>query len=80
MSAVTRLFAPSTGNGIGDVCENDFDKDGVEDKEDVCPYDPLISRTDFRKHKIVILDPQTIQQGQPLWIVNKKVNSYSFFQ
>ena len=32
----------------GAKCENDYDGDGQEDGEDVCPGNPSITQTDFR--------------------------------
>ena len=32
----------------GAACENDYDGDGQEDGEDVCPGNPSITQTDFR--------------------------------
>ena len=36
------------GNGRGDVCENDFDGDGISDLVDNCPNNGKITGTDFR--------------------------------
>ena len=32
----------------GKACYNDYDGDGVEDHDDVCPENPKIQYTDFR--------------------------------
>jgi len=37
-----------TENGIGDICEGDFDFDKVPDYLDNCPNNSLIFSTDFR--------------------------------
>lgn len=37
-----------SGDGVGDVCDKDFDKDGTPDISDVCPNNSLVYRTDFR--------------------------------
>lgn len=38
--------ADSNGDGIGDVCEDDFDNDGVDDSVDNCPTIPNSSQSD----------------------------------
>ena len=65
------------GNGFGDACEGDFDQDGFADKDDVCPCNPNISRTDFTKSKVVILEPHENDDIQPVFRVNEKVSAGS---
>ena len=47
-----------TGNGIGDVCEDDFDGDGAENKVDFAPHNRLLSKIDFSRYIMVNLDPR----------------------
>jgi len=47
MSNVVIATVFSSGDSYGDACFEDFDGDGVQDKDDVCPVNPKISRTDF---------------------------------
>uniref|UniRef100_A0A3Q2V2D4 Thrombospondin 3a n=1 Tax=Haplochromis burtoni TaxID=8153 RepID=A0A3Q2V2D4_HAPBU len=56
-------------NGIGDVCENDFDNDAVMDLFDVCPESAEVTLTDFRAYQTVILDPEGDAQIDPNWVV-----------
>ena len=37
----------TNGNGVGDVCEVDFDNDGIGITTDNCPNNGLISNVDF---------------------------------
>lgn len=37
-----------TGNKVGDVCEDDFDNDGVSNRMDICPRNPAINATNFK--------------------------------
>lgn len=72
MNNFINFIQPSIGNGVGDVCENDKDGDGVIDIEDVCPENALISSTDFRKLDLVRLDPHGIAQLDPNWVVRHR--------
>ena len=66
----------SSGNGVGDMCETDFDNDSVNDLIDVCPESAEVTLTDFRAFQTVILDPEGDTQIDPNWIVlNKVINS-----
>lgn len=60
-------------NGIGDVCENDFDNDAVIDLFDVCPESAEVTLTDFRAYQTVILDPEGDAQIDPNWVVLNQV-------
>jgi len=42
-------------DGTGDVCENDFDGDGVVDAEDACPNNKEIKKANFNNYKTVKL-------------------------
>ena len=61
-----------SGNGRGDLCENDFDGDGILDFEDACMDNALITRTDFSKFDKVKLDPRGDAQVDPNWVVRHK--------
>lgn len=63
----------SPGNGVGDVCEEDFDNDTVVDQLDVCPESAEVTLTDFRAYQTVILDPEGDAQIDPNWVVLNKV-------
>lgn len=63
------------GNGVGDVCENDFDNDAVLDFIDVCPESAEVTLTDFRAYQTVILDPEGDAQIDPNWVVLNQVKS-----
>lgn len=60
-------------NGVGDVCENDFDNDAVMDLIDVCPESAEVTLTDFRAYQTVILDPEGDAQIDPNWVVLNQV-------
>ncbi|XP_017368963.1 thrombospondin-3 isoform X5 [Cebus imitator] len=57
------------GNGVGDVCEDDFDNDAVVDPLDVCPESAEVTLTDFRAYQTVVLDPEGDAQIDPNWVV-----------
>lgn len=61
------------GNGIGDVCEDDFDNDTVDDPLDVCPESAEVTLTDFRAYQTVVLDPEGDAQIDPNWVVLNQV-------
>ena len=63
----------SSGDTNGDACIEDFDGDGVHDKEDVCPTNPKITRTDFSVYQTIAIDSVGSEQHKPFWKVNKKV-------
>lgn len=60
-------------NGVGDVCEDDFDNDAVMDLVDVCPESAEVTLTDFRAYQTVILDPEGDAQIDPNWVVLNQV-------
>lgn len=61
------------GNGVGDVCEDDFDNDAVADPLDVCPESAEVTLTDFRAYQTVVLDPEGDAQIDPNWVVLNQV-------
>ena len=66
-----------TGNGVGNVCENDFDNDTIIDTIDVCPENAEVTLTDFREYQTVVLDPEGDAQIDPNWVVLDQVKSQS---
>lgn len=62
-----------SGDSYGDACFDDFDGDGVQDKDDVCPINPQISRTDFSVYQALSFDAAGSEQEKPLWKVSKQV-------
>ncbi len=62
-----------TGDGIGNVCENDFDNDTFSDIIDVCPENAEVTLTDFRTYQTVVLDPEGDAQIDPNWMVLNQV-------
>ena len=64
-----------SGDSYGDACFEDFDGDGVQDKDDVCPVNPKISRTDFSVYQTLNFDAAGSEQDKPLWKVSKQVNT-----
>lgn len=70
-SALTGHMFP--GNGVGDVCEEDFDNDTVVDQLDACPESAEVTLTDFRAYQTVILDPEGDAQIDPNWVVLNQV-------
>lgn len=64
----------SSANGVGDVCENDFDNDAVMDLVDVCPESAEVTLTDFRAYQTVVLDPEGDAQIDPNWVVLNQVS------
>ena len=71
----SNTFGISLGDTSGDACVDDFDGDGVPDKEDVCPTNPKITKTGFLEYKTLIFDSSGSIQDKPFWKVNKKVNT-----
>ena len=67
------MFVCPSANGVGDVCENDFDNDAVMDLIDVCPESAEVTLTDFRAYQTVILDPEGDAQIDPNWVVLNQV-------
>lgn len=57
---------------------DDFDGDGVPDKEDVCPTNPKITRSDFLEYTTLEFDRDRGGQDKPFWKVNKKVNTLPY--
>ncbi|KAM9251451.1 LOW QUALITY PROTEIN: thrombospondin-4-like [Cariama cristata] len=55
---VSWAFRSCFSDGVGDVCESDFDQDTVIDQIDVCPENAEITLTDFRAYQTVVLDPE----------------------
>lgn len=71
---VTASVFPS-GDSYGDACFKDFDGDGVQDKDDVCPVNPKISRTDYSVYQTLNFDAAGSEQDKPSWKVSKQVNT-----
>lgn len=69
---LTVLFNFS-GDGVGDICESDFDQDKVIDRIDNCPENAEITLTDFRAYQTVVLDPEGDAQIDPNWVVLNQV-------
>ena len=71
------------GDGVGDKCQDDYDGDGVVDTEDECPDNKLISKTDFRTGKVVILAADDQKSHKPPhWVFRDQVGippSFFFF-
>ena len=51
----------------------DYDGDGVKNSRDVCPYNKLISKTNFQDYFIVKLDPEGTSQIDPVWLFSDQV-------
>ncbi len=60
------LFIP--GDGVGDVCEDDYDMDKVPNYLDNCPNNSKIYSTDFTTYQTVVLDPEGDSQIDPNWV------------
>ena len=72
--SVSRSVPPCvSGNGVGDVCEKDFDNDTIVDTIDVCPENAEVTQTDFREYQTVVLDPEGDAQIDPNWVVLNQV-------
>lgn len=73
----TDLIPFWTDDGVGDVCELDFDQDNTIDRIDNCPENAEITLTDFRAYQTVVLDPEGDAQIDPNWVVlNQVTHSY----
>lgn len=66
-----------SGDGVGNLCEEDFDRDMVIDRIDVCPENAEVTLTDFRAFQTVVLDPEGDAQIDPNWIVLNQVGQCS---
>lgn len=64
-----------SGDGVGDICEADFDQDQVIDRIDVCPENAEVTLTDFRAYQTVVLDPEGDAQIDPNWVVLNQVSA-----
>lgn len=60
-------------DGVGDICESDFDQDKVIDRIDSCPENAEVTLTDFRAYQTVVLDPEGDAQIDPNWVVLNQV-------
>lgn len=72
----TQISCPSLhypDDGVGDICESDFDQDKVIDRIDNCPENAEITLTDFRAYQTVVLDPEGDAQIDPNWVVLNQV-------
>lgn len=61
-----------SGNGIGDICEDDYDADKVPNYMDNCPNNSKIFSTDFTTYQTVVLDPEGESQIDPHWVNDKE--------
>ncbi len=68
---MTSLVLPAA-DGVGDVCQDDYDGDGVVDSEDVCPKNNKISEVDFSNMMEVNLDPNR-DKNKPVWSTDREV-------
>ncbi|MGH0129964.1 UNVERIFIED_CONTAM: hypothetical protein FKN15_055827 [Acipenser sinensis] len=64
-----RIPTVTIRDGVGNICEHDFDNDTVIDTIDVCPENAEITLTDFRAYQTVVLDPEGDAQIDPYWVV-----------
>ena len=55
-------------NYVGDLCELDFDGDGVVNALDTCPNNKEITATNYKDNLILILDPND-NTTEPAWMV-----------
>lgn len=72
-------FHFSSDDGVGDVCESDFDQDKVIDRIDNCPENAEVTLTDFRAYQTVVLDPEGDAQIDPNWVVLNQVCSQNTY-
>lgn len=72
MLSLTPVCCPSD-DGVGDICESDFDQDKVIDRIDNCPENAEVTLTDFRAYQTVVLDPEGDAQIDPNWVVLNQV-------
>lgn len=63
---------PFTGDGVGDICQDDYDLDKVPNYLDNCPNNSKIFSTDFRTYQTVVLDPEGESQIDPNWVIYNK--------
>lgn len=71
-----KSFLIFLGDGVGNVCEKDFDNDTIVDTIDVCPENAEVTLTDFREYQTVVLDPEGDAQIDPNWVVLNQVGSF----
>lgn len=68
------LVSCPSDDGVGDICESDFDQDKVIDRIDSCPENAEVTLTDFRAYQTVVLDPEGDAQIDPNWVVLNQVS------
>ena len=78
--SITAPLFPHSDDGVGDICEADFDQDQVIDRIDVCPENAEITLTDFRAYQTVVLDPEGDAQIDPNWVVLNQVHITRWWQ
>ena len=61
-----------SGDGRGDICQDDQDGDDIMDFMDNCPNNSKIYATDFRTYQTVVLDPHGDSQIDPNWVIYNK--------
>ena len=61
------------------MCAGDFDGDGTDDKDDVCPDNNEVFLTDFRHYQTVVLDPEGESQIDPNWVILNQVSPCYYF-
>ena len=61
----------TSGNHIGDVCDLDFDGDGIINRQDNCPNNPSKHVANMEQHFIVALDYK-VQAKNCAWATAKQ--------
>lgn len=66
------IFGIFSANGVGDLCENDADGDGIADTVDSCPANRFVKQSNFQNYTVQEIDPASSTQYDPLWEIRNQ--------
>lgn len=63
----------TSGDGIGDKCQDDKDGDRIPDYLDAHPYNRHEFATNFKRLQKQLINPHERRGKDPIWLVDSKV-------